>query len=406
MKVTLPASLVASGHYEEFAQGPGKRHGRSNSLKWPWLYDKLRAKGYDKSKAAAISNSRIHLRKKGRISVLPAKMAHSPAVLKKIAAADKKGKHVTKGSLRASTHVAGLAFACNDKSCAPPPVGTGGSKPSGGKSARLISNIGIVESKDYPGQFHKRDEYGEVGNTLSDRASAERWAAGRRKVVKQMITRDKMKAASKAELLPPPKGFKVITADQARGDSRPVSVEEFNRLARRGQEQLDGFAARSRPTTGLDENWDTIKIKAYEAAQESWGGATISAHTGRALGTAQRVYALTVKGQGQETVSVSEKASREEFDAAMDEAKSRFGDILQRESHYLGVFHDDDNGRIDIDPVLVVSKSSDVETIGAATHAIGGAYKFSDGLGYWPPHVDTSPTATRKRDDYERTYEE
>lgn len=198
----------------------------------------------------------------------------------------------------------------------------------------------------------------------------------------------------------------MITADQARGDSRPVSPEEFQRLAEIGQKQLEGYAQRSRPTTGLDENWDVIKTKAYEAAQESWGGATISAHTGRSLDTAARAYAITVKSQGQETVSVPEKASRAEFDAAMDEAKSRFADILQRESHYLGVFHDDANGRIDIDPVLVVTKSSEVETIGAATHAIGGAYKFSDGLGYWPPHVDTSPNATRKRDDYERTYEE
>ena len=99
MKVTLPASLVASGHYEEFAKGPGARHGRSNSLKWPWLYDKLRAKGYDKSKAAAISNSRIHMRKKGRISVLPAKAAHDPKVLKRLAEADKAGKHATKGML-------------------------------------------------------------------------------------------------------------------------------------------------------------------------------------------------------------------------------------------------------------------------------------------------------------------
>lgn len=100
MKVTLPASLVASGRYEEFAQGPGKRHGRSNSLKWPWLYDKLRAKGYDKSKAAAISNSRLKFRKKGRLSVLPRDMAHSKAVLKRLAEADKKGKHSTKGSLK------------------------------------------------------------------------------------------------------------------------------------------------------------------------------------------------------------------------------------------------------------------------------------------------------------------
>jgi hypothetical protein len=51
------------------------------------------------------------------------------------------------------------------------------------------------------------------------------------------------------------------------------------------------------------------------------------------------------------------------------------------------VFHDDENHRIDIDPVLVVTNRADVDTIGAATHAIGGAYNFSDGNGYWPPHV-------------------
>lgn len=138
MRTTLPASLVASGHYEEFAQGPGKRHGRSNSLKWPWLYDKLRAKGYDKSKAAAISNSRIHMRKRGRISVLDAKTAHKASTLRKIATADRTGKHFTKANLRASAHVASIAFACNDRSCAPPPTGTGGSIQSG-KSVRGLS---------------------------------------------------------------------------------------------------------------------------------------------------------------------------------------------------------------------------------------------------------------------------
>ena len=142
MKVTLPATLVASGHYEEFAKGPGARHGRSNSLKWPWLYDKLRAKGYDKSKAAAISNSRIHMRKKGRISVLPAKAAHNPEVLKRLG--DSKG-HVTKGKL--TKGVKGLSataefletvdFACTSRACAPPPVGSGGSNGKGGSGKAL-----------------------------------------------------------------------------------------------------------------------------------------------------------------------------------------------------------------------------------------------------------------------------
>lgn len=97
--VSLPASLAASGQYEEFAKGPGARQGRSNSLKWPWLYDKLRAKGYDKSKAAAISNAKIHVRKSGRLSVLTKDQAHNPKVLARLREADKKGKHSTRKSL-------------------------------------------------------------------------------------------------------------------------------------------------------------------------------------------------------------------------------------------------------------------------------------------------------------------
>lgn len=77
------SSLIAAGY------------GRSNSLKWPWLYDKLRSKGYDKQKAAAISNSNLKFRKKGRLNVLTSKQAHSPAVMKRVAAADKMGKHMT-----------------------------------------------------------------------------------------------------------------------------------------------------------------------------------------------------------------------------------------------------------------------------------------------------------------------
>ena len=146
MKVLLPEALAASGKYEEFAQGPGKRHGRSNSLKWPWLYDKLRAKGYDKSKAAAISNSRIHMRKKGRLSVLPAKAAHNPKVLDRLAKSAKDRKHATNGKLtkginlsahseRLQEFVGTIEFACHSKACAPPPTGSGGSKGGGSGKA-------------------------------------------------------------------------------------------------------------------------------------------------------------------------------------------------------------------------------------------------------------------------------
>jgi hypothetical protein len=150
------------------------------------------------------------------------------------------------------------------------------------------------------------------------------------------------------------KTFPVITAAEARGDSRPVSAAEFQRLANVGQGQLDD---------------------------------TIDAHTGKSLAKDADVYVVTVKDVGMQSVSVREGATRQEFDAAMDTARQRFGSILSRESHSLGVFHDDDLKRIDIDPVLIVKNRADVDTIGAATHAIGGAYNPKTGDGFWPVHV-------------------
>lgn len=330
-RVIIPESLAASGRYEDFAKGPGARHGRSNSLKWPWLYDKLRAKGYDKSKAAAISNSRVHMRKKGRWSVLPAKAAHNTEVLKRLG--ESKG-HVTKGKL--TKGVKGLSaemdafletieFACQSKGCAPPPVGTGGSKGGGGSGSTPKAGSG-----HHP----------------------------------------------------------IITAGEARGDSRPVSAEEFQRLAKIGQSQLDTFKRNASPIKGLDDNLDKLKADTHKEVQQEWGGATIDSHTGKALPQGANKYAITVKDQGVETVSVKIGASKEEFDAAMDTAVERFRPILEREGHHLGVFRDDDVGRIDFDPVIVVNNRADVDTIGAASRSIGGAYNFNDGNGYWPPHVE------------------
>lgn len=184
-----------------------------------------------------------------------------------------------------------------------------------------------------------------------------------------------------------PAPFDEITADERRGDSRPVSSDEFQRLARAGREQLDRFIANSAPIDGLDDNWDAIKSHAFDEALKSWGGSTIDARTGEPLLDGANRYALTVKDGGVSTVSVPENATRSEFNAAMDAAKEKFRSILERENHFLGVFHDDDLNRIDIDPVTVVDTLGEVHAIGAATRAIGGAYCFADGNGYWPPHV-------------------
>lgn len=171
------------------------------------------------------------------------------------------------------------------------------------------------------------------------------------------------------------------------GRSQEVTPEEFQKLAEQGRKQLDEFAKNSSPISGLDNNWDELKASTFEEVQQPWGGATIDAHTGKPLPQGANKWAITVKDEGFDTVEVPENPTREQWDAAMDEAKEKFRPLLERQDHYLGVFHDDSLGRIDIDPVLVVSKRADVDTIGSASRAIGGAYNFADGNGYWPPHV-------------------
>lgn len=177
-----------------------------------------------------------------------------------------------------------------------------------------------------------------------------------------------------------------ITADQARGNSRPVSYDEFQQIAARGLNQLAALSART-GHDGLTRHWDEIKGKTYPKVLEPWGGATIDSKTGSPLESDADRYALSVKPQGLTTVSIPEGASEVEFSAAMDQALAAFGGELDKQQRYLGVFHDDDNHRIDIDPVLVVGTPGEVEAIGAYTHAIGGAYHFRSGDGYWPPHV-------------------
>lgn len=66
------------GHYKSSIGG------RSPSLRWPHLYDILRAKGYSKEKSARISNSRVGMRKTGQIKGLPFKQAENPKALARV----------------------------------------------------------------------------------------------------------------------------------------------------------------------------------------------------------------------------------------------------------------------------------------------------------------------------------
>jgi hypothetical protein len=170
--------------------------------------------------------------------------------------------------------------------------------------------------------------------------------------------------------------------------TRAVSAKEFQRIAAEGERRLATFHDHASPPVGLDRNWDSIKKDAYKSVQSEWGGVTVNAHTGKAIEGAPNAYALTVRPPGVHSVTVPKGADRATFDAAMDKSRIRFSQVLSNENYHLGVFRDDAIDRIDIDPVVVVTDHHDVETIGAYTHAKGGAYNFADGLGYWPPHVE------------------
>lgn len=182
-----------------------------------------------------------------------------------------------------------------------------------------------------------------------------------------------------------------IVHSEARGDSRPVSSEEFNNLAEQGRAMIANKRRYSYPITGLDKKWNDIKDQAYQAAQKSWGGITLDSHTGE-IQNPKKGYALSVKEPGQESVSIPEGSTKAEFDSAMDEARKRFDSQLRSKDHNLGVFHDNDNKTIDIDPILIVKTPEEVDAIGAHTHAVGGAYNYETGEGHFPPHVSEGST--------------
>lgn len=196
---------------------------------------------------------------------------------------------------------------------------------------------------------------------------------------------EKMKAGG------PPTAKPIYASDLSTQDSRrspEVSEAEFHEYARRGAAkygQLD--KGRTGPMALEGARFKRLTDEAYDASREPWGGVTVDSHTGEHVAVDADKYALTIRKQGSDSVVVDPKASREDFDNAMDEARKKFAYELSFPGAHLGVFHDADLNRIDIDPVLVTPNLNDVHDIGAFTRATGGAYHFKSGDGFWPPHV-------------------
>lgn len=172
--------------------------------------------------------------------------------------------------------------------------------------------------------------------------------------------------------------------------SRTVSNDEFQRIAGEGEQIHRRLASKTSEPTGLERNWEGIVSHAYEATRQPWGGVTVNSHTGKDINPRANRLAVTAKDPGMDSVHVHPSAGPDEFGHAMKQAKEQFHDVLSRAHHALGVFHDQDTGTIDIDPVYVTNRRrlGKVSRLGAFTGAAGGAYHFKSGLGYWPPHVE------------------
>lgn len=182
-----------------------------------------------------------------------------------------------------------------------------------------------------------------------------------------------------------------ITADEARGNSRPVDADEFHAVASQGRDLLNGMAGNTQPMAGLMSKLDTIKAAAWSQVQKPNGAATINPWTGEMLPDGADKYALSAKAPGVKAISLPEDISQAGFERALDEAIVKFRPQLEQSSHYLGVFHDDDSGRIDIDPVVVVDNAGQAEAVGAYTHNLGGALHLATGTGHFPPHIAEEP---------------
>jgi hypothetical protein len=175
--------------------------------------------------------------------------------------------------------------------------------------------------------------------------------------------------------------------------TREVSKDDYVGAWLEGERRLTDLRNRQSSPKGLYAKLEGLTCQAWQSTRSEWGGMTIDSHTGEPLAADAQAYALTVKPPGMDSVTVPIDTDEAAFDQAMHDALERFSKELRYQQHYLGIFRNDDIGMIEFDPVLVVDTLYDVETIGAYTHAVGGAYCFADGLGYWPPHIKETKDA-------------
>jgi hypothetical protein len=164
---------------------------------------------------------------------------------------------------------------------------------------------------------------------------------------------------------------------------------EFQASAARGEDIVNSAIANGSPPVNMMTGANIQA--AVDASKEEWGGVTIDAHGGGVVSAhGDDPLSVSMRDAGQGSVIVSAAAVAADpgaLMAAMQQAQTQFADQLSAQGAALGMFRDMTTGTVQFDPVLVVQGVSTARDVGAYTGATGGAYRFSDGNGYWPGHV-------------------
>lgn len=175
---------------------------------------------------------------------------------------------------------------------------------------------------------------------------------------------------------------KVITKEQARGDSPEVTPTEYARACDRGKWIVAHYlrVAREVPTDVLDA--------IVASLTDEWGGVTLDARTWQAVAPSEG-YAVAIAGNfAGSSLSCPIGSSEVTIHQFVRELVNAYPDVP-----YYGVFRDDDTGRIDFDPVLVVTDEGEARDVATFCGSLGGAYDFATGNGVFPYHVAETVSA-------------
>jgi hypothetical protein len=169
-------------------------------------------------------------------------------------------------------------------------------------------------------------------------------------------------------------------------NSPSMTRQEFQASAARGEDIVNSAIANGSPHSDMMTPANVQAV--VSASQQEWGGVTIDAHGGGIVAAhGDDPLSVSMRDAGQGSVTIPITSDPATLTTAMQQAQSQFADQLSAQGAALGMFRDEKAGTVQFDPVIVVQGVSTARDVGAYTGATGGAYRFSDGNGYWPGHV-------------------